>query len=90
MSQVDQVLGMLEGGRWVCGTEFLDERIPRYSARFADLRRAGYTVIRDRCVDPAHHHFNPDSGRSSLQYRWRLAARPDQAGQQALVLGAGR
>lgn len=64
MSQTDRVAGMLRRG-WVCGTEFLDERIPRYGARIFDLRRRGMLIVRRPCANPTHRHVSP-------QDEWRL------------------
>ena len=62
MSQSDTVLWMLRRG-WVCGTEFLDLHIPRYSARIDELKALGYGFDRRRCT--RHPHKSP-------QYEWRL------------------
>lgn len=65
---------------WVCGTDFLDARIPRYGARLHDLRARGFVTVRRACENPAHSH-------RSGQFEWRLVARPAAAGQQSMVLG---
>jgi hypothetical protein len=62
MTQCDQVLVMLRAG-WVCGTEFLDEHIPRYGARIHQLQSAGHLIRRRVCQ--RHRH-------ESRQYEWRL------------------
>jgi hypothetical protein len=78
MSQNDRVLAMLRRG-WVCGTEFLDERMPRYGARIFDLRRRGFVIVSRWCVNPQHQH-------RSRQEEWRIIAEPSQGGQLAAVL----
>jgi len=53
MSQKQRVRRMLEDGP-VCGTRLLDERIPRYAARIAELRGEGMLIETRRCE--AHSH----------------------------------
>jgi len=53
MSQKTRVRRMLEDGP-VCGTRLLDERIPRYAARIAELRGEGMLIVTRRCE--AHRH----------------------------------
>jgi len=77
MSQSSRVLDMLVRG-WVCGTEFLDERIPRYGARIFDLRRRGYCIVRRPCGNPQHHH-------RSAQDEWRLQPVRDDGQLEALL-----
>jgi hypothetical protein len=77
VSQQDQVLFLLRRG-WVCATTFLDEHIPRYSARFDDLERRGYIIERRRCENRLHRHQHP-------QYEWRLAVEPAADGQMRAV-----
>lgn len=77
-TQYERVRDMLERG-WVCGSHFLDARIPRYSAHVHELRRAGYMVERRPCEHPWHEH-------RSLMYEWRITARP---GQTAPLPGVG-
>jgi hypothetical protein len=60
---------------WVCGTEFLDERMPRYGARIFELRRRGCLIVSRTCGNPQHRHV------SKHQDEWRLLAAPDAAGQ---------
>ena len=62
MTQREQVLSMLTGG-WVCGTQFLAWRIPRYGARILELRKLGHKIERRPCEDQAH---------DSQQYQWRI------------------
>ncbi len=64
MTQVDQVRRMLEHG-WVCGTEFLDEHMPRYGARIHQLSQTGVIVARRQCQ--RHRH-------QSRQFEWRITA----------------
>jgi hypothetical protein len=78
MSQNDRVLAMLRRG-WVCGTEFLDERMPRYGARIYELRRRGFLIASRPCADPQHRH-------ASRQEQWRIIAEPSQGGQLTAVL----
>lgn len=73
MSQDTRVLEMLRHG-WVCGTEFLDERLPRYSARICELRKRGFVIVRQPCDNPRHRH-------ASRQDQWRLIAAPSEDGQ---------
>lgn len=40
----------------VCGTEFLEDMIPRYAARIHELRQAGYSIETRKCSDPTHRH----------------------------------
>jgi len=61
MTQQDQVRRMLEAG-WTCGTEFLDERLPRYAARIHELRADGVLVERRACERHSHR---------SGQFEWR-------------------
>ena len=53
MSQKQRVRRMLEDGP-VCGTRLLDERIPRYAARIAELRGEGMLIETRVCK--AHRH----------------------------------
>lgn len=80
MTQRDQVLEMLRCG-WVCGTEFLDEHIPRYGARIFQLQRAGHGISRRLCQ--RHEH-------KSRQYEWRLLAEAsfDPSGQGTWVVAS--
>jgi hypothetical protein len=48
---------------WVCGTEFLDEHIPRYGARIHQLQTSGHLIHRRPCQ--RHDHQLPE---------WRLLA----------------
>jgi hypothetical protein len=77
VSQHDRVLFLLRRG-WVCGTEFLDERIPRYGARLFSLRRKGFVIVRRPCANPTHRH-------QSRQDEWRLIAEPTREGQMHAV-----
>jgi hypothetical protein len=42
------------GAKGVCGTEFLAEYVPRYSARILELRRDGWVIRRRRCDRHSH------------------------------------
>jgi len=53
---------MLETGP-VCGTALLDERMPRYAARIAELRGEGMPIVTRRCE--SHRH-------ASKQYEYVL------------------
>jgi len=55
MSQRDRILALLKQGP-VCASRLLDKRIPRYSARIYELRRAGYLITTRRCQRPDHYH----------------------------------
>ena len=55
LTQLELVKAMLEAGP-ACGTDFLQERIPRYGARVWDLRRAGYVIETRPCSRPDHRH----------------------------------
>jgi hypothetical protein len=57
---------------WVCGTTFLEERLPRANARIYELRKAGYYVDRRRCANPQHSH-------RTHQWEWTIVAVPDLA-----------
>lgn len=71
MTQRNEVLDMLRNRAWVCGTEFLDARIPRYSARLNELRSKGF-VISDRvCANPQHRYQH-----RSRQWEWHLVVEP--------------
>ena len=41
----------------VCGTEFLDEHIPRYAARISELRATGVPIETRPCRGSHHHHI---------------------------------
>ena len=57
-SQKDDVLFALraKGSLGVCGTVFLEHKIPRYSARIADLRADGNEITTTRCNQTHHNH----------------------------------
>lgn len=55
MSQRERVLARLKQGP-TCGTEFLDMRIPRYSARILELRQAGHIIVNRPCQHYYHDH----------------------------------
>lgn len=57
---------------WTCGTTFLNARLPRYTARIYELRKAGYYVDRRKCANPSHSHESP-------QWEWRILAAPGYA-----------
>lgn len=78
MTQQDRVLWLLRRG-WVCGSDFLDERLPRYGARICELRQLGYMIERRQCVNPHHHH-------RSAQWEWRLTAEPRADGQITVLV----
>ena len=80
LTQMETVLMMLRarGDSGVCGTDFLEMRIPRYSSRLAELRAEGYHVGRRKCSSPYHSH-----GGGSVQYQWFLE---DSRGPPNLVL----
>ena len=69
LTQMETVLTMLRarGANGVCGTDFLDMRIPRYSSRLSELRSEGYHVGRRKCANPFHSHRG-----GSVQYQWFL------------------
>ena len=71
LTQMETVLVMLQsnGTNGVCGTDFLNMRIPRYSSRLSELRAEGYHIARRRCTNPRHNHRG-----SSVQYQWFLEA----------------
>lgn len=54
-TQLDVVLAMLLDRPAVCGSEFLDARIPRYSAHIHTLRKQGYHID-TRICDLGHYH----------------------------------
>ena len=55
MNQRERVLTMLKAGP-VCGTDFLRQFIPRYSARIYELRQLGLTVTERPCRFSHHDH----------------------------------
>ena len=57
MNQRERVLARLKQGP-ACGTEFLDMRIPRYSARILELRQAGHIIVNRPCQHQWHDHFS--------------------------------
>ena len=52
--QVLQALMLRPGG--VCGTQFLEGRIPRYAARILDLKHDGHWIDRVSCPYSLHTH----------------------------------
>lgn len=62
-SQLQRVRALLLEG-WVCATEFLYLRIPRFSSVIHVLRKQGVRIERRICEDDSHHH-------QSRQYQWR-------------------
>ncbi len=73
-TQAGKVLHMLETNpQGVCGTTFLSNHIPRYSARISELRRT-HAISRVGC--PYKHHTH-----TSKQYAWKL----DLEGQTSLL-----
>lgn len=67
MSQRERVLAMLRaaGSRGICGVEFLEARLPRFSGRLYELRDAGFRITRRRCDVDGHRH-------ASAQYVYEL------------------
>ncbi len=56
-TQADRVLQMLrESELGVCGTEFTNAYVPRYSARLKELRDAGHRIENRKCHALSHHH----------------------------------
>ena len=59
MTQRERILNALKVAQcddlfatpWVCGVEFLNDYMPRYAARIAELREAGHRIISERCPD---------------------------------------
>lgn len=56
-TQREQVLATLAEGDPICGTAFLQARIPRYAARVNELRRDGWRIERVPC--PYNYHTHP-------------------------------
>ena len=57
-TQADKVLQMLRDAEMgVCGTDFLQARIPRYSARILELRKAGHEIENRKCFATSHRHL---------------------------------
>ena len=67
MTQKETILRSLidRGSVGVCGTEFLDMHIPRYSARIHELKADGYTITTRRCDITTHRHL---SGQTAFVY----------------------
>ncbi len=64
-SQRGRVLHMLQvNPEGVCGTSFLIDKIPRYSARISELRRQ-FTITKIPCPYPFHSHV-------THQWAWKL------------------
>lgn len=57
MTQYERVRALLRAD-WTCGSEMLAARIPRYSARIAEIREREpvYTILRRPCSNPLHGH----------------------------------
>ncbi len=53
-SQRERILRLLNDGP-VCGTELLDEYIPRYSAVIWLLKRNGHKILTRKCQKHIHH-----------------------------------
>ncbi len=60
MTQQEDVLSYLLEDP-VCGTSFLNWRIPRYAARIWELRGKGYQITSERCQIEYHHHLSPQT-----------------------------
>jgi hypothetical protein len=61
MTQTQDVLKLLEHATHtqqgqVCGQDFLERYIPRYSARIYDLREQGHAILTEKCTKPHHYH----------------------------------
>ncbi len=52
--QVLQALVLRPDG--VCGTQFLEGRIPRYAARILDLKHDGHDIVKVSCPYSLHTH----------------------------------
>ena len=67
LGQTDEVLVMLRDaeGFGVCADTFRKAQIHRYSARFTDLRKLGWTLTRRTCENPSHDH-------RTQQFEWIL------------------
>ncbi len=48
-SQCDRILNLLKNGSPVCGGFLLTMRMPRYSARIAELRAKGHEIVTVKC-----------------------------------------
>lgn len=55
-TQTGYILEQLRKRDAVCGTELLQARIPRYSARILELRAAGYRIVTRPCSKTFHYH----------------------------------
>ena len=56
-TQADRVLQMLRSAEMgVCANEFLNARIPRFSARLHDLRKQGHIIENRKCFLTSHRH----------------------------------
>ncbi len=73
LRQGERVLVMLRdaGAKGVCGTTFTEERVPRYSARIGELRKAGWDIPKRRCGLHGYH--------TTAQWVWVLAAPGEDA-----------
>ena len=61
MTQTQDVLKLLEHASHtqsgqVCGEDFLQRYIPRYSARIYDLREQGHSIATEKCNKLHHYH----------------------------------
>jgi predicted RNA binding protein YcfA (HicA-like mRNA interferase family) len=72
-TQAERVFKMLSRG-WVCGSEFLEAHLPRYSSRIHELRQDGWYVTRRPCSHPWHRH-------ESVQWQWTIERKPPEDGQ---------
>jgi len=80
MTQREQVLEMLRRNPWVCGVQFHEAGIYRYSARIHELRRQGCLIDSRRCDRPYHQH------RDGQMDEWRLVWEPSRDAQPRLVV----
>ncbi len=56
MNQRDRILLSLQQNTAVCGTHFLEDRMPRYSARILELKEQGHNIQTRSCRHPWHTH----------------------------------
>ena len=61
MNQRDRILLSLRQNTAVCGTLFLEDRMPRYSARILELKEAGHNIQTRSCRHPWHTHSSKQS-----------------------------
>ena len=56
MNQRDRILLSLRQNTAVCGTLFLGDHMPRYSARIRELKELGHNIQTRPCRHPWHTH----------------------------------